>query len=223
MLGHHFIYFDINGEEHPGNMLYHIFNPTVYFPLWWFFWMIWMLLRRDDEWIIRDSVREKILYSTTHVSKSGTQVKSLYRGPSTSGDLIATIESISKDVWFIHPHSQSRGWYFRTPCFDFDDDTFCWKGKYKVTNLTGTTIVRLDTASWQYTKVGDMTMVDMDEHLREVVLETMVAMDWSQAIAASEEAARLEVCRLICEEERNKGCEGRTVDGNKLQQQGQRA
>lgn len=165
--------------------------------------MIWMFFRRDNEWIILDSDSEKVLYSTKHLSKPST-VKHLYRGPSTSGDLVATIEYISKDVWLIKNDLQDRGWFFRTPCFHYDSEMYCWTGRTKLTNASGITVVQLTTGSWLYTKVGDMTTVDMDEGMREVVLGTMVAMDWSVRIAISEEVARLELCRQVCEQERNR-------------------
>lgn len=51
-------------------------------------------------------------------------------------------------------------------------------------------------------------MVEMDEDLREMVLATMVAMDWRVRIEAEEKALRVLECRRICEEELRRVCEG---------------
>jgi hypothetical protein len=187
-------------------MLYHVYNPTVYFPLWWFFWIVWMFYRRENEWLIRDQSDEVILYSTKYLSRADSSVKHLYRSTPEAEDRIARIQHISKSVWLITRDTDESGWFFHTPCFRYAGDEYCWSGRSTLRDTAGKTILKFDTGhSWWYTKVGDMTMVEMEEDMREVVLATLVAMDWSVSIAIAEEANRLEECRLICEEERKHG------------------
>jgi hypothetical protein len=186
-------------------MLYHVYNPTVYFPLWWFFWIVWMFLRRDSEWIIKDQSDEVVLYSSRYLSRAGSDIKHLYRSTPKANDRIATIQPISPNVWLITRSAKESGWFFQTPCFQYAGTEYCWSGRSKLTDTAGTTILELKTGSWWYTKVGDLTMVGMEEDMREVVLATLVAMDWSVTISIAQEVQRLEQCRRVCEEERNRG------------------
>ena len=189
-------------------MLYYVFNPTVYFPLWWFFWIVWMFFRRSDEWLLKDD-SDNILYSTTYDSKTDSAVKHLYRAAPEFRDRIASIQYISDSVWLIKRDSEETGWFFQTPCFEYADSKYCWSGRSKLTNTAGTTILRFKTSSWGYTKVGDLTTVEMDEGMREVVLATMVAMDWSVGISVAKEKRRAEECQRACEEDHQRECEER--------------
>jgi hypothetical protein len=76
-----------------------------------------------------------------------------------------------------------------------------------LTNTAGTIIVQFKPSSWGYTKVGDMTIVEMEEGMREMVLATMVAMDWSVGISAAKEARKAEEYRRSCKEEHRKACD----------------
>ena len=112
-----------------------------------------MFFRRDNEWEVKDESNKHVLYSTKYFAQ--THKTHLYRGAAEFGDHLATIEHVSDDIWLITKSSEDRGWFFRTPCFDYEGDTFCWSGRSRLTNTAGTTLVQLETGSWSYTKVGD--------------------------------------------------------------------
>lgn len=161
-----------------------------------------MFLRRDYEWVIKDQSDKVVLYSTEYLSRDNSDIKYLYRSTPKAGDRIATVQYISKSVWLIKRSSEESGWFFQTPCFQYDEVEYCWSGSSKLRDTAGTTILELKKGSWWYTKVGDLTMVKMDEDMRVVMLATMVAMDWSVTISTEEEARRLAMCRRLCDEDR---------------------
>jgi hypothetical protein len=187
-------------------MLYHIFHPTVYFPLWQLFWFVWLFFRRRNEWLLKDD-SDNILYSMTYDSKIHPHVKHLYRATPDLTNRIASIHHISDTIWLIKRSSEEDGRFFEPPCFEHAGTKYCWSGRSTLMDKTGTTIVEFKPSSWRYTKVGELSMVEMDEDLREMALATMVAMDWRVRIEAQEKARREFERWSICEELR-KVCEG---------------
>lgn len=196
-------------------MLYHIWHPTTYFPLWWFFWPIWLLFCKSNELLIKDPVGETV-YSTTQESLRYFATKRyLYGG---DGDLIASIDCFSGEAClvkldrtgeYIPIRSEGRR---RRECFDYAGEKLCWEGISKLKDGMGITVAKLKTPFFRWTNVGELHIVDMTVDKREVVLSTLTAMHWRIQLASAKLAeekrcsdAEDEANRL--REEKGKGIE----------------
>lgn len=184
-------------------MLYHIHHPNPKFPLWWLVWFVWVFCVRTDEWLIKDANEEEVLYSTKY-SEAGSH-KYLYRGSYKDGRSIGTIKHINDDTFLITGPEQPAGWilseaqksyrppggwFFHTPCFEWENNTMCWSGTQSLTDTMGLNLATFTASSWKLNKVGELEMPSwISEDTRKTILSTLVAMDWHLRIEAKKAAA----------------------------------
>jgi hypothetical protein len=177
-------------------MLYHIHHPNPKFPFWWLVWFVWVFCVRTGEWLIKDADDEEVLYSTKY-SKGGGH-KDLYRGSYEDGLRIGTIKHIHDDTFLItgpqqpagwmlseaqKSHRPSGGWFFHTPCFEWENHTMCWSGTERLTDTMGVHLATFTASSWKVSKVGELEIPSwVSEETRKTILSTMVAMDWHLGI-----------------------------------------
>jgi hypothetical protein len=182
------------------NMLYHIYHPNPKFPFWWLVWFVWVFRVRTDEWLIKDADDQEVIYSTKY-SKGGGH-KDLYQGSYEDGLRIGTIKYINDDTFLItgpellmlseaqKSFRPPGGWFFHTPCFEWENSTMCWSGTECLTDAMGFNLATFTASSWKLDKFGEVEIpIWVSEDTRRTILSTMVAMDWHLRIEAKKAAA----------------------------------
>lgn len=201
------------------HMLYHIWHPTTYFTLWWFFWPIWLFFCKSNELLIKDPSGQTV-YRTVEESIRYTAPKRyLYRD---SGDRIATIECFSGEACLIKLHRtgeyipiRSEG-YYKQECFEYAGEKLCWNGINKLMDEKGITIAKLKTPFFGWTNVGELNIVETTRDNHEIVMITLAAMHWRMQLAYAKAAEDSRCRHAENEANRRKGQKAKELEENRL-------